>query len=107
MVIGIGTPIPDLANLPGPSRPGWPSGGSGVETKFVIEVETTTPNEDFTINTGWNSGWDGMDFNVDWGDASSDSNVVHDITHTYIAANEWNASLGCEHLLSSSLSSSL
>ena len=29
MVIGIGTPIPDLANLPGPSRPGYPSGGGG------------------------------------------------------------------------------
>ena len=56
------------------------------ETKFVIEVETTTPNEDFTINTGWSSGANGMDFNVDWGDASSDSNVVHDITHTYASA---------------------
>jgi len=29
MVIGLGTPIPNLANLPGPSRPGYPSGGGG------------------------------------------------------------------------------
>ena len=83
MVIGIGTPIPDLANLPGPSRPGYPSGGGGAETKFVMEVDIPALDLDFTINTGWNSGWDGMDFNVDWGDSSSDSNVVHDITHTY------------------------
>ncbi|GAG67459.1 unnamed protein product [marine sediment metagenome] len=49
------------------------SGGGGAETKFVMEVETTTPNEDFTINTGYSSGASGINFNVDWGDGSSDS----------------------------------
>ena len=59
------------------------------ETKFVMEVEVTAGDLDFTITTGWNSGWDGMDFNVDWGDSTSDSNVVHDITHTYPSANTY------------------
>ena len=54
MVIGIGTPIPDLANIPGPSRPGWPSGGGG-ETKFVMEIEVEPADLTFmwyTAGTG-------------------------------------------------------
>ena len=63
------------------------------ETKFVMEVETTTTNEDFTINTGYNSGSSGINFNVDWGDGNSDSGVIHDITHTYAVAGSYDVKI--------------
>ena len=40
MIIGLASPIPDLASLPGPSRPGHPvpggGGGPGKEAKSGI-----------------------------------------------------------------------
>ena len=63
------------------------------ETKFVMEVTTTTSNEDFTINTGYSSGSASINFNVDWGDGNSDSGVVHDITHTYAVAGSYDVKI--------------
>ena len=63
------------------------------ETKFVMEVTTTTPNEDFQINTGFSSGLHSINFNVDWGDGNSDSGVVHDITHTYAVAGSYDVKI--------------
>ena len=33
MFIGLGMPIPDLANKPGPGRPGFPVPGGGVDPR--------------------------------------------------------------------------
>jgi len=64
---------------------GVPS-GPAEETKFVIEVETTIGDLDFKIDVGLSAAQAtaaGINFNVDWGDGSSDSGVTFDITHTY------------------------
>jgi len=78
MILGLGNTIPINS-----VRQGLGGGGGVSETKFVMEVTTTTPNENFKIDTGNNSGGAGINFNVDWGDGSTDSNVIFDITHTY------------------------
>ena len=64
-------------------------GGGGGETKLVIEVETTPLDLDFKIDSGWSlavATAAGINFNVDWGDGSSDSGVTYDIIHTYPSA---------------------
>ena len=38
MFMGLGMPIPDLSNKPGPGRPGFPTGGS---YDFQFRVEGT------------------------------------------------------------------
>lgn len=40
MFMGMGMPVPDLSNLPGPSRPGYPSGDVG-SYDFQFRVEGT------------------------------------------------------------------
>ena len=67
------------------------SGGGGAETKFVMEVETTAGDLDFKIDTGLGSG--AVNFNVDWGDGSSDSGVIHDIVHTYASAGTYDVKI--------------
>ena len=70
MVIGIGTPIPNLANLPGPSRPGHPSSGGGGETKFVMEIELTDPAD---LTFMWYTAGSGALaplYTIDWGDGN-------------------------------------
>ena len=74
------------------SNPATRSSG-GVETKFVMEVTTTTSSENFKIDTGNNSGAAGINFNVDWGDGNTDSNVIFDITHTYAVAGSYDVKI--------------
>jgi len=54
-----------------------------VSIPFIITVKTDNPGESnddqFTISTEGG----GYDYNVDWGDGSTDTNVTGDITHTY------------------------
>ena len=38
--MGLGMPIPDLSNKPGPGRPGWPTGGS-YDFKFEVTGNVT------------------------------------------------------------------
>tara|TARA_R100001594_G_scaffold14892_1_gene31572 strand:- start:1495 stop:3237 length:1743 start_codon:yes stop_codon:yes gene_type:complete len=85
MFIGIGTPIPLLSSLPGPSRPGAGSAATG-ETKFVIEVEINnldaSGDRDFTFYSQGSS----PNYNIDWGDGSSDSAITaNSKSHTYAA----------------------
>ncbi len=54
MVIGLGTPIPNLANLPGPSRPGYPSGGGG--TPFTNTYSMAFDGVDDYVDVGVSSG---------------------------------------------------
>ena len=49
MKMGIGTSVPDLANLPGPSRPGG-GGGSVVDTfPFKIQLDLTGQTFPYTF----------------------------------------------------------
>tara|TARA_Y100000748_G_C15487530_1_gene485317 strand:- start:434 stop:2257 length:1824 start_codon:yes stop_codon:yes gene_type:complete len=84
MVIGIGTPIPDLANIPGPSRPGWPSGGGG-ETKFVMEIEVEPADLTFMWYTAGTGALAPL-YTIDWGDGNIDVDSTISITHTYASA---------------------
>ena len=84
MILGLGNTIPITS-----VRQGLGGGGGVSETKFVMEVTTTTASENFKIDTGNNSGAAGINFNVDWGDGSTDSNVIFDITHTYAVAGSY------------------
>lgn len=71
MFIGIGKTLPQIADLPGPSRPGYPSGGGREE--FEIEIETTTSSYNFQMQTQTSSApWN--NFDVDWGDGSAVEN---------------------------------
>ena len=77
MFLGMGMPIPDLANLPGVSRPG----GGGSDENFIMKWETTTSNEDIIVmgcRFGFNSSTlaQHYDFNVDWGDGTNEDIVL-------------------------------
>ena len=76
----MGFPIPDLANLPGPSRPGHfiPTGAF----EFKLEVEGTG---DFGFNASKAGG--GTSFSIDWGDGTIvDNQTASTHTHAYSSA---------------------
>jgi surface protein len=80
-------PVPDISNIPGPSRPGYPGGGT--ENAFIMRVQTDistssvgkSNDDQFLISV--NPSVYTFDYNVDWGDGNTDSNVTGNITHTY------------------------
>ena len=91
MFIGIGKSLPQIADLPGPSRPGY-----GVSDERLITVwRTTTPSEDITL---WGGGTaqaptarlnDMYNYEVDWGDGTTETVVgVRNKTHTYATAGD-------------------
>ena len=76
MKIGIASPIPVLGSLPGPSRPGWPSGGA-----FEFKMEIQGP-ETFSFNASKTGG--GTNFSIDWGDTTTASGLTGTShSHTY------------------------
>jgi hypothetical protein len=78
MRIGIASPIPAIGSMPGPSRPGWPSGGA-FEFKMEIQGPAT-----LSFNASKSAG--GTNFSIDWGDtvmASGLTGTSH--SHTYTA----------------------
>lgn len=102
--MGLGVPIPDLGSLPGPSRPGYPSGSKNLE----LVLRTTTANEGVQLmmsRTGQNnSTWaDSVDFEIDWGDGTVDTykggtspavnTNYNDLLHTYATAGDHNVSI--------------
>ncbi|UII27406.1 BspA family leucine-rich repeat surface protein [Fulvivirga maritima] len=52
---------------------------------FITTWQTTTANENITIPTTGA----GYDYNIDWGDGSSDLNQTGDATHTYSSAGNY------------------
>jgi surface protein len=84
-MLGCSYVIPARVNLPGQS------GGGGTEDAFIMKVQTdiSTPssfksNDDqFQIVVFTGTGGGTFDYNVDWGDGNTDSNVTGNITHTY------------------------
>ena len=86
MFIGLSIPIPNISNLPGPSRPGS-GGGGGDTTSFIMEIDTSitgsTPSNQFRLYSAGNTG---VPYTIDWGDGNSDIDTTSiDITHTYSA----------------------
>jgi surface protein len=78
MFMGLGMPIPDLSNKPGPGRPGYPTGAF----EFKLQIEGTGT---FTF-TGSKAGG-GQNFSIDWGDGTSASGLTGTShTHTYSTA---------------------
>ena len=61
------------------------AGGGGVAEKFTLEVNISNPGDTIVIGSETGGGRS-TDYNVDWGDGNSDSNVTADATHTYAAA---------------------
>ena len=79
MFIGLGKTIPQIADIPGPSRPGWPSGSPD----FIMEVTTTATNKQFTFASQVTSTIY-TNIEVDFGDGSSPvSNTGTTISHTF------------------------
>ncbi len=84
MVIGIGNPLPDLSNLPGPSRPGG-SGGTTVDpvpfmykTEVASGVQTDTGIYRIKKTVG--------NMTIDWGDGATTTltaGTTTNILHTY------------------------
>ena len=58
---------------------------SNAQTEFIFRIETTTNNQVFTIPADGS----GINYNVDWGDTNSDSNVTSSIPHTYAIPGEY------------------
>ena len=87
MFIGVGLPIPDLANLPGPSRPGHPSGGYSYG--FQFKLEPTEGNLDFGFRAGRSSN-QFYDSVIDWGDGTEENITGQggpiSFSHTYTSA---------------------
>ena len=76
--MGLGMPIPDLSNKPGPGRPGYPTGAF----EFKLQIEGTGT---FTF-TGSKAGG-GQNFSIDWGDQTTASGLTGTShTHTYSTA---------------------
>ena len=76
--MGLGMPIPDLSNKPGPGRPGYPTGAF----EFKLQIEGTGA---FTF-TGSKTGGS-QNFSIDWGDGTSASGLTGTShTHTYSTA---------------------
>ena len=93
MFIGIGKSLPQIADLPGPSRPGHPSGS---DERLITVWRTTTANEDITLWGGNTSVAltarlnDLYNYEVDWGDGSTETVVgVRNKTHTYTTAGDY------------------
>ena len=70
MFIGIGKSLPQIADLPGPSRPGHPS--DGYSYGFQFKLEPTAENLDFTFRAGrsLNLFYDSV---IDWGDGTEEN----------------------------------
>jgi|TARA_Y100000052_G_C2951993_1_gene87881 hypothetical protein len=83
MYIAIGNMITSSSQMNGAAASG---GGGSRETKLVFEVTVDASDLTFKIDTGAGSGFGGTNYNVSWGDGSSDSAQIHDITHTYSSA---------------------
>ena len=49
------------------------------QTEFIFRIETTTNNQFFSIPISGS----GSNFNVDWGDSTTDTNATDTINHTY------------------------
>ena len=78
MKIGIASPIPVVASLPGPSRPGWPSGGA-----FEFKMEIQGPA---TLGFNASKTGGGTNFSIDWGDTTTASGLTGTShSHTYAA----------------------
>jgi len=86
MFIGIGLPIPELANIPGPSRPGHPS--DGYSYGFQFKIEPTEGDLDFSVTMGKGDAGS-FDSIVDWGDGTEENLTGSSYTtysHTYASA---------------------
>ena len=79
MFIGIGKSLPQIADLPGPSRPGYPSGSPN----FIMEVTTTATNKQFTFSSQVTTP-SLTNIEVDFGDGTSPvSNTGSAFSHTF------------------------
>lgn len=103
MFIGVGNPIPVIANIPGPSRPGYSSG----EKNMKFEVEVTEGSLDigwymngrtFTGKSGWSYGMD-----IDWGDGNSTGELPYNgqtnrlVSHTYLNPGTYTITINWEN----------
>ena len=90
MFIGIGTPIPNISNLPG-------QGGAGiVDPDFKFTIETTTTNETFSTPIESSAAYL-TDIEVDWGDGNNDSytgtTTRGTVQHVYAAPGTYQVSV--------------
>ena len=77
MFLGFGKTLPQIANLPGPSRPGHPSGGA-TDERLITVWRTTAANETVTIpfqygNHNPTTIAQAINFDIEWGDGNSES----------------------------------
>ncbi len=83
MKLGVSNTIPNIVNLPGQGGGGGGLAPEGFVTEWTVGAGDTIKLYSYDAS---HSGFT-MDYDVDWGDGSSDSNVTtEDKTHTYVDA---------------------
>ena len=97
MFIGIGKTLPQIADLPGPSRPGYPSGGNDNAFTMRIQTDISTASSNKSNDDQFKISVQGagytFDYNVDWGDGNTDNNVTGNITHTYDSIGQYDVKI--------------
>lgn len=85
MFIGVGNPIPRIANLPGASRPGGGGGDTTDTFPFKIQLDLSSVTFPYTFQIRYVTG---LNVTTDWGDGTSEVLNVNfnNITHTYTDA---------------------
>lgn len=102
----MGMPVPDLSNLPGPSRPGYPGGSQGEEhMKFEVVIPESDKTLGFSINartfTGGPNGGRSYGYTVDWGDGNTytqpyTTSYVISVNNTYANAGTYTVTIDWE-----------
>ena len=83
-VLGIGCTIDDSVTRPGSGRPGGGGGGSAYGPEAFVTEWTVSSGDTIVLPSYDITPLPTLDYDVDWGDGSSDSNVItRDKTHTY------------------------
>ncbi len=80
MKIGVGIPIPNIANLPGVSRPG---GGLAGPDEFIFEVNAAIGD---TIDLTTANDASAADFIINWGEGTNETVNATTASHTYASA---------------------
>lgn len=83
--MGLGMPVPDIANLPGPSRPGYGAKDKRFITSWNIDSDFV--NQTFTFwvstqSTGNNTTY--YDYEIDWGDGSAKETFTNNTRPTHV-----------------------
>lgn len=85
MFIGLGMPVPDIANIPGPSRPGYGAKDKRFITSWNIDSDFL--NQTFYFrrsSTGTSNNNTYFNYEIDWGDGSPKETFTDNTTPSHV-----------------------